>query len=155
MGHGCTDKETHYKYIKSERDFIVNGWIKYFGRLPLPATSFDAVVSDEVESEEEEQDIATTNPLSRLSESKSPQTKYATNGFDKFAGASRSDTGIAGCDKDISIKTDPADDSPPRAAATLSVLRRDVKLSKKTPQEQRLALGIVDNEENDWDADSS
>ena len=56
------DKETHYKYIKMEHDFIVEGWKSYFGdgclalRNEATATSSGATASDEDEMEEEEEE---------------------------------------------------------------------------------------------------
>jgi len=132
MEPGSKDRERHFLYIKEEHEFIVNGWKDYFGRLPPtfvsgaskddPSTSIPPVDTNE----EQDSVLARPTALERNDHKSNPTRGFA---------------------------------APPSAAA--------VKLSKitsrksssntvtaataATPQEQRIALGIVDNEDGDWD----
>ena len=126
MEPGGKDKERHFQYVREEHEFIVKGWKEYFGRLPSAHVPGALPESEEPLEETNEEDKASL----AKTEQKSTTT---TIGF-KAPPTSHKLTKITSRKASL----------PSKAANTAMVV-------SVTPQEQRIALGIVDNEDGDWE----
>lgn len=130
MQVGSTDKEGHFRYVKEEHEFIVEGWKKYFGRLPpahVPGAKPTPAEPNERENEFQTQ------------AAQAQQASGGRTGRQPRFRAPPPATAVK-LSKITSRKASPA-----TASATSTAVAA-------TPQEQRMALGIVDNEDGDWDA---
>jgi hypothetical protein len=125
MEPGSKDKERHFRYVKDEHEFIVRGWKEHFGRLPTAFVPSEPLPdNDENDGEGEGTETPGISPATR----KLPP-----------ASGVRSPTSTIRLSKITPRKTS--------AGATAAA-------ASATPQEQRMALGIVDND-GDWEDDDN
>ena len=131
MEAGTKDRERHFRYVKEEHEFIVNGWKDYFGRLPK--------VFVPGEQEHPQQAVDDDDDLEDALPSGNPITTTLSRKIHKpIAGFTAPPSeALIKLSKITSKKTAPANTPANTVVAT--------------PQEQRRALGIVDNEDADWD----
>ena len=126
MEPGSKDREQHFCYIKEEHDLIIEGWKAYFGRLPQAYVPGGQSSDAEPSIVDEQEDDAEENSDIALDKTK------------KIPISANFRTPVAVKLSKIEPKK--------------GVINPMAHPPKKTPQEQRMALGIVDNEDGDWDA---
>ena len=132
MEAGSKDRERHFRYVKEEHEFIVSGWKDYFGRLPkvfVPGEQEDP--HQAADDDEQEDALPLGNPATTALSRKihKPNAGFAAPPSEALMKLSK-----------ITSKKSAAANTPANANAVVA-----------TPQEQRMALGIVDNEDADWD----
>jgi len=124
MEPGSKDKERHFRYVKDEHEFIVNGWKEHFGRLPAAFVPGEPLPNNDENVEEVEATETPEIPPARPQRSPASGVRSPTSTIQ------------------LSKITPRKKSASATAAAAASV----------TPQEQRMALGIVDND-GDWEDD--
>eukprot|EP00533_Pseudo-nitzschia_delicatissima_P012449 CAMPEP_0197277674 /NCGR_PEP_ID=MMETSP1432-20130617/17427_1 /TAXON_ID=44447 /ORGANISM="Pseudo-nitzschia delicatissima, Strain UNC1205" /LENGTH=261 /DNA_ID=CAMNT_0042743915 /DNA_START=72 /DNA_END=854 /DNA_ORIENTATION=+ len=123
MEAGNKDKQAHFQFVKDEHEFIVTGWKDYFGRLPQ---KYIPGSSSEEAQQQDETSLSETKPTSRT------HTAVGWNAPSLNA-ASHKLTTIS-----------------KRKSSSAATNNNNTTV---TPREQRIALGIVDNEDGDWEDD--
>eukprot|EP00537_Pseudo-nitzschia_pungens_P001062 CAMPEP_0172363668 /NCGR_PEP_ID=MMETSP1060-20121228/6962_1 /TAXON_ID=37318 /ORGANISM="Pseudo-nitzschia pungens, Strain cf. cingulata" /LENGTH=853 /DNA_ID=CAMNT_0013086457 /DNA_START=53 /DNA_END=2614 /DNA_ORIENTATION=+ len=138
MEPGSKDREDHFRYVRREHEFIINGWKEYFGRLPpafVPSSSSSSDSPNATSNDEEDEDEGSQ------SESLKP-TSAAAGAIPRARTiATVPSVKLSKITKRNASNTKPSSAAPP--------------VPSVTPEEQRIALGIVDNEDGEWDDDSN
>lgn len=134
--------QKHFRYIKEEHEFIVNGWKEHFGRLP-PAFVPSGTTGNDANDDDDADSAATDaehNDNDDGSEPKSSAAVYTASGPSLPAGTVKLSKITSRTSSNSKIVA-----PPPSGANTTT--------TTTTPEEQRIALGIVDNESGEWDDD--
>ncbi|VEU44231.1 unnamed protein product [Pseudo-nitzschia multistriata] len=129
MEPGSKDRERHFRYVREEHRFIVDGWKNYFGRLP---PSFDPTEDPGDEDDAEDDDDSADGTGFRQGPFPASRPAGGPRPTGRNSGSTARLSRIA-----------------PRGAVS-GGLRPSVPPSA-TPEEQRMALGIVDNDDGEWD----
>ena len=144
-------QQQHFRYIKEEHDLIVNGWTNYFGRLPsvfVNSNDDDDDDTDDDDGQEGRRDNdkvrnaivpgitarTTTIPTTKLSSLSASKDRNSL--FEGTVDSDKNDT------SNVVVELSRAASSPITRTPFTS------------PREQRMALGIVDNETEEWDIET-